>query len=84
MIPHRRKIGSNPMIHFLRWQNEAATYKEQVSKAREELLAKDEEIKNLHEELDKVKSVLQQTVMKGKPDILATVQVSVMAELVEN
>ena len=42
---------------------------------KEQLSAKVTEVAKLKEELDKVKSVLQQKVMRGKPDILATVQV---------
>jgi len=48
----------------------------QLEESKEQLESKIAEVTKLHEELDKVKSVLQQKVMRGKPDILSTVQVS--------
>ncbi|KAF6022496.1 hypothetical protein EB796_019190 [Bugula neritina] len=50
----------------------------QLEESKEQLESKIAEVTKLHEELDKVKSVLQQKVMRGKPDILSTVQEEVI------
>lgn len=60
---------------MVKLKSEVETYKTRLHDAEEKLQTKESEIRDLHEELDKVKSVLQQKVMNGKPDILATVQV---------
>lgn len=51
-------------------------YKSELLAAQQTILSKDIEIRKLKEEVDKLQCVLQQKVMNGKPDILATIQVS--------
>lgn len=60
---------------FADFQTQIRSYEKQVPELQEKLAIKVAEVAQLKEELDKVKSVLQQKVMGGKPDILATVQV---------
>lgn len=65
-------------------QNEKEELRVQYTEARMQLTQKENEIAGLNEELDKVKSVLQQKIMKGKPDILATIQVGNTGYLLES
>lgn len=44
--------------------------------AQQTILSKDALINELNEEIDKLKCVIQQKVMGGKPDILAVIQVT--------
>ncbi|XP_067928056.1 cGMP-dependent protein kinase 1-like [Watersipora subatra] len=59
-------------------QVQSQLYEKQILELKEQLASRSTEVSKLKEELDKVKSVLQQKVMRGKPDILATVQEEVV------
>lgn len=63
-------------IPFCCLQAQNASYDKELRETQQRLALKLSEIKNLAEELDKVKSVLQQKVLRGKPDILPFIQVT--------
>ena len=52
-------------------------YEKQLIEVKKQLSATVTKVAKLKEELDKRKNVLQQKVMRGKLDILATVQVRI-------
>ena len=58
-------------------QKEMEGYKTELAEAQQTISYKDQQITELKEEVDKLLCVLQQKV-RGKPDILATIQVHVL------
>lgn len=68
---------SVPMEHTLPvcLQKEMERYRLELAAAEQTILYKDQQISDLKEEVNKLLCVLQQKVMGGKPDILATIQV---------